>query len=178
MLRRIRQSKGFTLVELMIVVAIIGILAAVAVPFYQIYMAKARFTSLIAPGIHAFENNLATYYSAKGYFPSTAATYANFLIDASSDCFLTTYTAAAGTDPVKAFTFTVQIATPLFANVKATVGATDAARCRGLDKLVDAAGLPLWGSYSPVVTAAGTGIKVWVFTGALADKLGLTGEGR
>ena len=42
------MSKGFTFVELMIVVAIIGVLAAISIPLYQNYVAKSQITAAVA----------------------------------------------------------------------------------------------------------------------------------
>jgi len=61
-------QKGFTLIELMIVVAIIGILAAVAIPAYQDYTARAQVTEAVEL-LSGGKTGMAEYYADKGVWP-------------------------------------------------------------------------------------------------------------
>jgi type IV pilus assembly protein PilA len=62
-------QKGFTLIELMIVVAIIGILAAVALPAYQDYTIRAQLSESMALS-GGLKTAVGDYFAASGAFPA------------------------------------------------------------------------------------------------------------
>lgn len=68
-----KNQQGFTLIELMIVVAIIGILAAIAIPAYQDYTIRAQ----VSEGLNlsgAAKAAVTEYYQDQGDFPADNAT--------------------------------------------------------------------------------------------------------
>ena len=67
-----RAQQGFTLIELMIVVAIIGILAAVALPAYRDYSVRAKTSELILAA-SATKTSVAEFVNTNGAMPSTAS---------------------------------------------------------------------------------------------------------
>lgn len=66
-----KVQQGFTLIELMIVVAIIGILAAVALPAYKDYTVRAKVTEVVLAA-SAGKDAVAEHFNYKGTLPTTA----------------------------------------------------------------------------------------------------------
>jgi len=66
--------KGFTLIELMIVIGIIGILAVIAIPQYTSYVARAQATEAINV-LGGAKTAIAEFKSTNGAFPSTQASF-------------------------------------------------------------------------------------------------------
>ncbi len=67
-----KMQQGFTLIELMIVIAIIGILAAIAIPAYQDYTVRSQVSegAVLADGV---KTAMAEFYNNKGYWPLSNA---------------------------------------------------------------------------------------------------------
>ncbi len=69
-----RIQKGFTLIELMIVIAIVGILAAVALPAYQDYTVRAKLSEVMARGSEA-KTGATEFYASRGTLATTTAPF-------------------------------------------------------------------------------------------------------
>ena len=113
-----RREAGFSLIELMIVVAIIGILAAVAVPSYQSYVQKSHYAEIFSAA-SAAQTAVAEYVMANGgpntanctnvtFTYPTTATVSSVAIAADTTCVVTVTGVASvfgnASNPVVTFT--------------------------------------------------------------------------
>lgn len=64
-----RKDVGFTLIELMIVVAIVGMLAALAIPGYVDYAVKSKLSE-VTNAFDALATAVIEYHASTGYFPN------------------------------------------------------------------------------------------------------------
>ncbi|WP_299771780.1 pilin [uncultured Pseudoteredinibacter sp.] len=87
-------QKGFTLIELMIVVAIIGILAAVALPAYQDYTSRTKVTEPVSL-LSGLKIDVSAYHTDTGTLPTLAQLTAYAGPKVTSGKFTTTVTGAA-----------------------------------------------------------------------------------
>jgi len=71
-----KVQKGFTLIELMIVIAIIGILAAIAIPAYQNYTIRSQVTEGLSLA-DGWKTSISEYYAQNGSFPAASTTNAS-----------------------------------------------------------------------------------------------------
>ena len=108
-----RRNGGFTLIEVMITIAVIGIVSAIAVPSYRDYVTRGRLTAAfstlaaVQPSAEQFWSNTRSFVNfdtQSNDFPTATASFSYALSGASPSAYTVT---ATGLGPVAGFVFTL-----------------------------------------------------------------------
>jgi type IV pilus assembly protein PilE len=133
-----RQARGFTLIEIMIVVAIIAILAAIAVPNYADYVTRGRIIEATA-GLGDGRNKMEQYFQDNRSYPTACQVYPTapgttevqlqalqrFTLSCSNLAANTYTVTATGTGPMAGFVYTIDqngVRTTTFSSPASTNG--------------------------------------------------------
>jgi len=127
-------QKGFTLIELMIVVAIIGILAAVALPAYQDYTIRAKMSEVIL-GMSACRTSITEYYQTGNALPGANDGYGCEITTAGAG---SKYIASITTNTTGKITATVQ-------GISGVSGVVTLQPLKDATTVVSASGDSIWG---------------------------------
>ncbi|WP_063656285.1 pilin [Aliivibrio fischeri] len=88
-MKKRQGQKGFTLIELMIVVAVIGVLSAIAIPQYQNYVKKGALGTALASAT-ALKTNVEDHIAFSNSFPAISSAFGIGTINATSGAIVTT----------------------------------------------------------------------------------------